>query len=265
MSDALPTLASRSYYSNGEGAITWEGRVVGERTRFTEFLRRVVGPTLREHDALEHELRGLATTGMASDYLERLLRAAPEPLGWEVGEALAENALADDLGWQVRWPWNSRRDRRCPRASLPGTDLIGFLSDANADRLLIGEVKTSSDADVPPRVMRSREGMASQLEQSEANLGVHLCLIDWLRHRCTAPRDRTLFESAVGRYLKSSGRELILVGVLLRDTAPDERDLAKHGRDLSAKISTPTRVHLVAFYLPVGIEEWPNFCREVCP
>ena len=51
---------------------------------------------------------------------------SPEAEDWEVGEALAECALQHDSGREVHWPWNTVRDRRTPRASLPGTDLVGF-------------------------------------------------------------------------------------------------------------------------------------------
>ena len=46
------------------------------------------------------------------------------------------------------------RDRRTPRASLRGADLIGFHCENEALFLLLGEVRTSSEKNTPPRVMR---------------------------------------------------------------------------------------------------------------
>lgn len=261
MSDGLPTLASTMTYRASAGAVSWEGRLVSDKGRFADYMRRVVAPTLRSEAELEAELRGLARTGMATQHIERLLRAAPRPLDWEIGEALAEVAIASDLGWSVRWPWRMRSDRRSPRASLPGADLIGFVLDGEEVRLLIGEIKTSSDIDTPPRVLRGSTGMVEQLELNAKSLGVHLALLDWLRVRCIGD-DRTLFEGAVSRYLDSAGHELALVGALLRDTPSSERDLARHGKQLAQEIDIPTRVRLVAWYLPVSIAEWPQLCME---
>ena len=104
--------------------------------------------------------------------------------------------------------------------------------------------------------------MVSQLELGAASLGVHRTLIEWLFHRCTEAGDKALFQQAVGRYLASAGHDLVLVGVLLRDTPADERDLARHGQKLATTIDAPTRVFLVAWYLPVSIAEWPQLARR---
>lgn len=262
MSEVLPTLSSTASYRSQAGAIIWEGRSISDQASFCAFLRDVVGPALNDDEDFEREIRALATTGMATDHVEKLLRAVPEPLAWEIGEALAERVIAGDLGWNVRWPWNSRHDRRTPRASLPGADLIGFLKEQGAVHILIGEIKTSSETTSPPRVMRGKTGMVSQLELSAESLGVQRTVIEWLLHRCTSAEDRALFQAAATRYFGSSGRDLVLVGALLRDTPADERDLAKHGKALASTIDAPTRVHLVAWYLPVAIAEWPKLARR---
>ena len=110
------------------------------------------------------ELRSMATTGMTTEFVENLFLAVPEEKSWAVGEALAECVLADDETREVCWPWNLVRDRRTPRASLPGADLVGFCKEGDDVLLLFGEVKTSSDARTPPNVMSGRGGMAWQLK-----------------------------------------------------------------------------------------------------
>ncbi|MEW6218911.1 MAG: DEAD/DEAH box helicase [Thermodesulfobacteriota bacterium] len=147
-------LASKVSYSATYASVSWQGRAVDDRVRFAVFLRDVVRPRVADADSgFEADLRGLATTDMSIDQVERLLRAVPDPEGWEVGEALAECALQSDSGRELHWPWNTVRDRRTPRASLPGTDLVGFCRLDGSIWLAFGEVKTSSEATAPPNVM----------------------------------------------------------------------------------------------------------------
>lgn len=87
-------------------------------------------------------------------------------------------------------------------------------------------------------------------------------LLKWLHSRCQSEPYRDLYEKAVGRYLKSEGKELLLVGILIRDTAPNELDLRSRGQTLSNRLSNPTRIELIAWYLPVPIAEWPKLLKE---
>jgi hypothetical protein len=257
------TLGSAICYSGLDASASWEGRHVADGTQFKRFLREVVGPRVADVAAsFESDLRGLATTGMATEFVERLLNAVPEPKGWEVGEALAECALQQDSGREIHWPWNTVRDRRTPRASLPGTDLVGFYRENDSVLLLFGEVKTSSDADTPPNVMNGGSGMAWQLEQSATRLDIQHTLLQWLHVRCQSASYRNLYEKAVGRYLNSEGKELLLIGILIRDTAPSELDLKSRGQALSQRLVQPTRIELIAWYLPVPIAEWPKLLKE---
>jgi hypothetical protein len=140
--------------------------------------------------------------------------------------------LAEDTSREVIWPWNEVRDRRTPRASLPGADLVGFCRDASGFRLLFGEVKTSGDARTPPQVMYGAHGMTWQLEASATSLGIQHSLLQWLNCRCRSPELRDAYREAVGRYLCSAGKDLLIVGVLLRDTASNEKDVESRARHL---------------------------------
>lgn len=257
------TLGSTVEYSGSASSAHWEGRVVVEPERFKKFLRETVSLRVADKGSVfATELRGLATTGMSTEFVERLLNAVPEPAAWEIGEALAECALRDDSGRVVHWPWNSVYDRRTPRASLPGADLVGFYCDGDEVFLLFGEVKTSSDAKTPPGVMNGGSGMAWQLQESATRLDVQHALLQWLHARCHAEPYHELYQRAVSRYLSSGGSELFLVGVLVRDTKPSELDLNARAKSLSAKLGLPTKVNLIAWYLPVPIAEWPKLLRE---
>jgi len=257
------TLGSAVCYSGHVKSSSWEGRHVPDAERFKRFVREVVRPRVSDvASSFESDLRGLATTGMATEFVEHLLKAVPEPEDWDIGEALAECALQRDSGREVHWPWNTVRDRRTPRASLPGSDLVGFYRDGDSVLLLFGEVKTSSDAGTPPNVMNGGSGMAWQLEQSATRLDIQHALLKWLHARCPSSPNRELYEKAVARYLKSEGKDLLLVGILIRDTAPSELDLKSRGHALSKKLSTSTRIELIAWYLPVPIADWPKLLKE---
>ena len=260
------TLGSAVCYSGCATSANWEGRNVADAGQFRHFLREVVRPRVADvASSFESDLRGLATTGMATEFIEHLLQAVPDPEGWEVGEALAECALQQDAGREVHWPWNTVRDRRTPRASLPGSDLVGFYREGDSVVLLFGEVKTSSDEKTPPGVMNGGSGMAWQLEQSATRLDIQHALLKWLHSRCQSELHRDLYEKAVGRYLASEGKDLLLVGILIRDTAPSDLDLKSRGQALSMKLGKPTRIELIAWYLPVPIAEWPKLLREEAP
>jgi hypothetical protein len=262
----VPELASIVHYQGQTGGACWEGRHVADPKRFASFMRQVVRPRVAdEASAFEPDLRGLATTGMATELVERLLHAVPEPQGWEIGEALAECALENDSGREVHWPWNTVRDRRTPRASLPGTDLVGFLCQGDTVLLLFGEVKTSSDTSSPPHVMHGGTGMAWQLDAGASRLEIQRSLLQWLHARCLGEPYRGLYKEAVSRYLASDGKELLIVGVLLRDTPPNEADLQRRGKALAKRLGAPTRVELIAWYLPVPIADWPGLLQEEAP
>ena len=226
-------------FDGSEGSATWKGYQVSDAVAFTRFLRTRVRP--RVHDEAQQypfaaELRDLATTGLATEFVEKLLRAVPEPTGWEIGEALAECVLQDFSTGEVCWPWNTVRDRRTPRASLPGADLVGFFRQDGEVFLLFGEVKTSSDPQTPPGVMCGGGSLTWQLKESATRLDVQGSLLRWLRCRCSSAAHRALYRSAVGRYVASGGREILLVGVLVRDTTPSENDVRGRAKALAAKL-----------------------------
>ena len=262
MSNAA-SLGSSVSYSGSTGSAGWQGRVVDDGSNFAEYMREVVEPRVADTaSSFASDLRGLATTGMETEFVERVLNAVPGLKGWEIGEALAECALGNDAGREVHWPWNTVRDRRTPRASLPGADLVGFCREDDTVLLLFGEVKTSSDTSTPPGVMNGGSGMAWQLEQSATRLDVQHALLKWLHARCGDPPYRDLYEKAVARYLTSEGKDLLLVGVLIRDTTPSEHDLKARGESLAVMLPAPTRIELIAWYLPVAIAEWSQLLRE---
>jgi hypothetical protein len=193
---------------------------------------------------------------MARETIQKLLcseRTDREP--WEIGEALAECILEEE---GAKWPWNKERDKRTPQASLPGADLVGFAQVNGKTLLAIGEVKTSEDATTPPNVMHGRSGMIYQLESLAHETAKHLCILKGLRVRCHNTDYLQLWKQAVQAYLGSGGKEIVLFGVLMRDTEPHPLDIKNRAIHLAGKITSPSRAHLTVWYLPVSIAKWPS-------
>jgi hypothetical protein len=263
---SLPVaLTSTTCYSGSHGSACWRGRVVDNADAFREYLNERVAVRVADNeadDSFAAELRGMATTGMDTEFVEQLLCSVPEQQSWAIGEAFAECVLADDPTLDVCWPWNMVRDRRTPRASLPGADLVGFCRQGETVVLLFGEVKTSSDKSAPPNVMYGRGGMAWQLEEEATKLDIHHALLKWLRVRCMSEEHISFYRKAVQRYLQSQGKEIILVGVLLRDTTANELDVVNRSITLAGKLEAPTQIEITAWYLPIAIEDWPSLLAE---
>ena len=264
----VAALAPEIHYSGSKDSAQWSGHAVVKEDRFKSYVTSRVKARVDDDEAqgqFAAELRGMATTGMATQFVKNLLLAVPEDKSWAVGEALAECVLADDETREVRWPWNLVRDRRTPRASLPGADLVGFCKEGESVLLLFGEVKTSSDANTPPNVMNGSGGMAWQLKDEATRLDIQHALLKWLRARCNSDEHRALYQEAVYRYVQSLGKEILLVGILLRDTEPNELDVSTRAKALAQILGSPTRIEFTAWYLPVPIKDWPSLLHMGAP
>ena len=264
----VAALAPEIRYSGSKDSVQWGGRVVVNEDRFKSYVASRVKARVEDDEAQDQfaaELRGMATTGMATEFVEKLLHAVPEEKSWAIGEALAECVLADDETREICWPWNLVRDRRTPRASLPGADLVGFCKEGDDVILLFGEVKTSSDANTPPNVMYGSGGMAWQLKEEVTRLDIQHALLKWLRARCKSDEHRTLYQAAVCRYVQSLGKEILLVGILLRDTEPNELDVTTRAKALAKSLGSPTRIEITAWYLPFPIADWPALLHVGAP
>jgi hypothetical protein len=265
---SVVVLAPVMCYSGSHDLAEWRGHAVVDEDRFKSYVTDRVKARLEDdeaQDAFAAELHGMATTGMATEFVENLLRAVPVEKSWAVGEALAECVLADDDAREICWPWNLVRDRRTPRAILPGVDLVGFCKEGDAVCLVFGEVKTSSDTRTPPNVMNGSGGMAWQLKDEATRLDIQHALLKWLRARCTSRAHRALYQAAVQRYVQSLGKDILLVGVLLRDTEPNELDVTSRAKSLAESLGSPTRIEITAWYLPVPIEDWPALLHGGAP
>jgi hypothetical protein len=236
----------------------WRGNKLLDVAEFDLFLQGPVKKRVSDagfEQKIADDLQALATTQMASDTLLAVLSASPTPLDWEIGEAIAECLLEEEFS--VSWPWNENRDRKTPKASLPGADLVGFVGEGAQVSLLFGEVKTSSDQNRPPGVMAGRTGLAHQIDSLANTPSIQASLLRWLYARCKNTTYWPRFEAACTRYLHSGGKDVVLVGVLLRDTIPHEDDLRTRGEAL-AELTQPPTARLDAWYAPRPINEWAS-------
>jgi len=249
-------------YGQASPVVSWHGKRATDITEVEAYLRGRVLDRLRDKEdasAFKADCLALSGTGMARDTLEKLLcseRDEREP--WEIGEALAECILEDE---GAKWPWNKERDKRTPQASLPGADLVGFFQQNGRTLLAIGEVKTSEDTSTPPKVMHGRTGMIYQLESLAHDTSKHLLILRGLRVRCRDTECLPLWQQAVKTYLESGGKDLILFGVLMRDTEPHHLDMKNRADDLAASLTAPSRAELTVWYWPIGITKWPIILR----
>jgi len=249
------------YYTGQEQQVSWDGVSLKDCEEFNTFMKKDVASRLYDqegNDGFESHLRGMASTGFAKESLNRILSAEIlEERDWAVAEALAEAWLNKE--YNVIWPWNMERDKRNPKASLPGADLIGFIQINEETRFVFGEVKSSSEEKYPPQVMSNRHGhMGHQIDNLATNLSSILQLLKWLLPRCKGTQQESLYNSSIILYLTSGNKAVSLFGILVRDTEVNDLDLKKRGQALGAVIQSPTTCQLVALYVPCKIKELPT-------
>lgn len=259
----FPFIVESCYPASGS---CWLGRRIQNAQEFEAFLKGKVKARVTDSEFqndFEQDLEALATTQMATSTLTDILNESAPLLDWEIGEGIAECLLQSELG--ALWPWNENRDRKTPRASLPGADLVGIADEQGVPTLLFGEVKTSSENKKPPGVMSGRGGLAHQIDDLVDSPNIHRSLLQWLYARCRGTPHWDKFQAACANYLASGGKRLLLAGILIRDTDPHEDDLRTRGEKFAARVDPAPKIRLDAWYTPRKIEEWPKMIQESQP
>ena len=198
---------------------------------------------------IEEILLGIVETAFEQDGLRRVLADLEQIEDWRVGEAIAETWLTDHR--DCCFPWPDGRDERKRGSSLPGADLVGLHADAQGDCLAFGEVKTSSEARYPPRVMYGRTGFKQQLEDLRDSTSIRDDLFKYLGHRAKGAAWVKRFQWAGKRYLANKS-DVRLFGFLVRDVSPHKDDVRVRVQSLGNGCPDGTRIELFALYLPVG-------------
>ncbi len=247
------------------------------------------GISLDEQECREH-LQGRVKDNLLdreerSDMLERL-RALNEETGFaserlladiqdfenenvqvqnfRIGEAYAEVFL--EQAFSCRFYWNELRDARNPSGYKTGADLVGFIEVEGQVLFLFGEVKTSSEtANRPPKVMTGADGIERQLRDLYRNRGKRQILISYLKNKILLFPENHPFklDFIFGlRAYYSNPEDYQLIGVLIRDVEPEERDLSLSYGRLRTQILEPVGLKLLALYLPIQQKEWLDIINE---
>lgn len=252
-------------YSGSCSCVFWKGLSLSDCDDLSAFMQKEVANRLNDipgRDEFYRHLHGLKLTDMGKDSLEAVLNAKiPEERNWAVGEALAEALLI--YIYRMEFPWNMERDKRNAKGSLPGADIVGFLPLDSGFRLVLGEVKTSSEKRYPPQVMSGRSGhLGHQIDNLVNNMGTICQLLFWLLPRVKGTEYQAAYDQSVTLYFNSNNKAVSLFGVLIRDTAPNKLDLQGRGNALACTVSQPASCELIAVYLPCKIENLSNQIEE---
>ncbi|MCG8337175.1 MAG: hypothetical protein MJE63_21965 [Proteobacteria bacterium] len=254
-------------YESENKSVCCRGITFNSGDSFATFLTDEVSQRLEDTEeklAFESHLTGLVGTGFAKENLQEILESdITEERNWAAGEALAEAWL--EYVHKITWPWNMERDKRTPKASLPGADLVGFQECDKEIRLVLGEVKSSSQEKYPPNVMTGKSGMEHQIDKLATDLSIVARLLRWLFPRCKGNQFEASFNSAVQLFLESGNKAVSLFGVLIRDTEPNELDLKNRGQTLKKCIQSPTSCDLLSLYLPFSLNELSERIQGVVP
>lgn len=180
---------------------------------------------------------------------------------FRIGEALAEVVLEDKF--KCRFYWNELRDARNPKGNKTGADLVGFIEIDNGEVLfLFGEVKTSSEKQSPPKLMKNPYGLEKQLKDLYSDRNKRQILISYIHNKINLINDNNFkndFATAIKNYYQRNNSTYMLYGVLVRDTRPDEKDLKQSFDNLNEEIFEKTiGLKLLAIYLPIPKEKWLN-------
>ncbi len=244
----------QSRYELENDHIQVAGFVAASEEECRQYIAQRVSAKLAEADGTE-ELRGhlidLKTTGFDLGGLAGQVESAPRVRNWEIGEAFAELVLEDEH--EAMFPWPTGFDKRTRKASLPGPDLVG-LQRHSAPRFVFGQVKSSSEQRLPPKVVNLNDDcLRNQMRQLRHGLADQHQLIGWLLVRMRGTEWERAFNEALERYADG---DLWLVGLLVsggRD--PDPRDLSGICAGIGHEPGR-SEMRLFGFYLPFQKHEW---------
>ncbi len=204
-------------------------------------------------EELTNEFSDIETTDFEIEELRKIFEIDIPIDDWRIGEVLAECFLEDYK--EAKFYYNHIRDAKNPRSSLTGTDLVGFVNTNNQTIFLFGEVKSSHQQVSPPSVIYGDTGLISQLNDLKGNSKVRGELIRWLGLKVFQLPDshpfKIDFKKALYIYYNSENKRIKIVGVLIRDTEPNEDDLKRVFDDLKYDLDSDTLIELLALYLPM--------------
>ncbi|SNX54498.1 hypothetical protein [Thermoanaerobacterium sp. RBIITD] len=223
---------------------------------FKDYLVNKVKPKLDDEDWTQELLNtAVEVTGFSADNFAGIFENRGSYSCWRIGEVVAECVLEDS--GKARFYYDSCRDLKNPNAHNTGADIVGFCDINDETLFLFGEVKTSNSPSAPPSVVYGRTGMIEQLTDLQVKEDKRNNLIKWMTSKIKLLPEK--FKSDLGKalcaYTKSKRKKVQLVGVLVRDTHPDELDLKNRAKVLEETASPLIGVWLFALYTGVSMEK----------
>lgn len=223
---------------------------------FKDYIVSKVKPKLADEDWTQELVdTAIEVTGFSADNFAGIFENAANYSSWRIGEAVAE-AVLEDSG-KARFYYDSCRDLKNPNAHNTGADIVGFCDINDETLFLFGEVKTSNSPTSPPSVLYGRTGMIEQLTDLQIREDKRNNLIKWITSKTKVLSEafKTDLGKALCVYTKSKRKKVQLVGVLVRDTTPNELDLKNRAKALEETASPLMGVWLFAFYTGVPMEK----------
>lgn len=231
------------------GKLGYEG-VLFAKDEFPVFLKQIVSPVYKDEDYnLRMKEVAIDMTGFDSVNLQAVFDTMPKVSNFRIGELVAEKIVENR--YNAKFTYNSDRDLKNPNSNNTGADLVGFIErEDGAINFLFGEVKTSEEQSVPPSVMYGSAGMIEQLGELGTKPDKLNSLVKWIFIKCNSDKDSLVqkyIKEALQQYMKDRS-SVQLIGVLIRDTNPDEMDLKNRYKYLKKKIKGRHNVQLLAVY-----------------
>lgn len=231
------------------GNVQYEG-VSFAKNEFPAFLRQTISPAYRD-EKYNAQMKAVAIemTGFDSANLQAVFDTMSKVSNFRIGELVAEKIV--ESRYNAKFTYNSDRDLKNPNSNNTGADLVGFIEMGDgAINFLFGEVKTSEEEAAPPGVMYGSTGMIDQLAELGTRPDKLNSLVKWIFLKCRLDKDllvQKCIREAMQNYAKDRS-SVRLIGVLVRDTNPDELDLKNRYNDLKRKIAGRHNVQLLAVY-----------------
>jgi hypothetical protein len=223
---------------------------------FVSYLVEVVRPEWHRWITIDPSLvQSLVQTGFSSSAIEALTKVnavnySETTLQGDFGEVLSTVFLASQRG--MSFPWPTFWDRRVPKASLGGGDIVGFAYDRQGAFFVVGQAKASSETRQPPTVVtHPKNGLVAQLMLLYDTRELVVAHLRWLLVRSKGEKWEQDLIQAMTRFFEDSTR--VIVGVLVRDCYPAPLDLEiAHNK---FKPDSGPKVQLFGCYLPMGLTE----------
>ncbi len=216
---------------------------------FKNYLVKRIKPKLDDENWTQ-ELINMAVemTGFSAENFEEIFRNKENYSCWRIGEVVAE-CILEDSG-KARFYYDSCRDLKNPYANNTGADIVGFCDVDGETLFLFGEVKTSNSPSAPPSVLYGRTGMIEQLTELQTNEIKRDNLVKWItsKTKLLSEEFRKDLTKALSAYIRTNREKVTLVGVLVRDTEPNELDLKNRAKALEKNALPLMKVWLFALY-----------------